>query len=101
MTDINKLIQSGVSFKIEINAEDLKNFGSEIATKSFEALQKQAKKESDVRYITGNKVCEILDISRVTLWNWDKKGITNPIRMGNLKRYRCSDIDSIGEQKSI
>ena len=99
MPNIDKLIQSGANVKIEVSIEDLKDFGRDIAKESFEALQKQAKKESDVRYITGNKVCEILDISRVTLWQWDKKGITKPIRMGNLKRYLSSDIDGMGIQK--
>lgn len=97
MLNIDKLIQSGANVKIEVSIEDLKNFGRDIARESFQALQKQAKKESDVHYITGNKVCEILDISRVTLWNWDKKDITKPIRMGNLKRYLRSDIDAIGQ----
>ncbi|MHA1213000.1 MAG: helix-turn-helix transcriptional regulator [Candidatus Heimdallarchaeota archaeon] len=96
--DIDKLIQSCASIKIEVTAEDLKNFGKLIATKSFEAIQSQASQKSDSQYITGEKVCEILDISRVTLWQWDKKGITKPIRMGNLKRYRRSDIDAIGQE---
>ncbi len=98
MTDINKLIQSGASIKIEITPEELKSFGNEIATKSFEAIQKQVSQEPEYRYITGNKVCEILEISRVTLWQWDKKGITKPIRMGNLKRYKLSDINAIGQE---
>jgi len=96
MTDIAKLIQSGASIKIEVTVEDLKSFGREIAVESFEALRSNATKGSECLYITGDKVCEILDISRVTLWNWDKKGITKPIRMGNLKRYMRSDIESIG-----
>lgn len=98
MYNINKLIEAGINFKIEIAAEDLKNFGEEIATKSIEVIQEKLKKESDANYITGKKVCEILDISRVTLWHWDKKGITKPIRIGNLKRYRRSDIDTIGQE---
>ena len=44
------------------------------------------------RFFTTDQVCEILSISRVTLWSWDKKGITRPIKIGNLKRYRLSDI---------
>jgi predicted DNA-binding transcriptional regulator AlpA len=98
MTDIKELIQSGASIKIEITAEDLKNFGNEIATKSLEAIQNQASQESDSQYLTGQKVCEILSISRVTLWQWDKKEITKPIRFGNLKRYRRSDIDAMGQE---
>lgn len=96
--DIDKLIQSGANIKIEITPEDLKEFGLEIATRSFEALRDQPLKESGTIYISGERVCEILDISRVTLWQWDKTGITNPIRLGNLKRYRQSDIDALGKR---
>ncbi len=95
--DIGKLVQSCANIKIEVTVEDLENFGGLIATKSFEAMQSQESQESNARYLTANRVCEILDISRVTLWQWDKKGITKPIRMGNLKRYRRSDIDAIGK----
>lgn len=45
------------------------------------------------RFFTADQVCEILSISRVTLWSWDKKGIIRPIKIGNLKRYKLSDID--------
>ena len=99
MPNIDKFIGAGVNVKIEVSVEDLKNFGRDIAKESFEALKKHDNKESDCRYITGNRVCEILDISRVTLWQWDKKGITKPIRMGNLKRYLSSDIDGMGIKK--
>jgi len=101
MTNINELIQSGANLKIELSVEDLRNFGQEIAAKSVEGLEEHLKNQSESQYLTGTRVCELLDISRVTLWQWDKKGITNPVRMGNLKRYRRSDIDSIGEHKSI
>ena len=100
MSDINELIQSGANIRLEVSATDLKNFGDEIVKESIEALKKQAIEDSECHYINGNKVCEILDISRVTLWQWDKKGITRPIRMGNLKRYRRSDIFNMAKQRT-
>jgi len=27
------------------------------------------------------------------LWSWDRKGITKPLRIGNQKRYRKSDVE--------
>ena len=48
------------------------------------------------KYLTVDQVCELLSVSRVTLWAWDKKKITKPVRIGNLKRYRLSDIEKIG-----
>ena len=51
------------------------------------------------KYVTTDQVCEKWNISRVTLWSWDKKGLTNPLRIGNLKRYRLSEIESLGKTR--
>lgn len=46
-------------------------------------------------YLKSDDVCELLGISRVSLWTWDKKGITRPVYFGNQKRYRLSDIEKM------
>ena len=51
------------------------------------------------RLLTTSETCERLGIQRVTLWQWDKKCITEPVRVGTLKRYRESDIEAIIEKK--
>jgi hypothetical protein len=53
-----------------------------------------------MKYLTTDQVCELLSVSRVSLWSWDKKGITKPIRFGNVKRYRLSDIEALGNEGS-
>jgi len=37
------------------------------------------------RYLTPAPVCEALQVSLVTLWSWDKKGITRPLRIGTQR----------------
>jgi predicted DNA-binding transcriptional regulator AlpA len=65
---------------------------------SISALAKRPQPEQPTRerYLTVDEVCKILSVSRVTLWSWDKKEIVNPVRIGNLKRYRLSEIESLG-----
>ena len=46
-------------------------------------------------YLKSDDVCELLGISRVSLWTWDKKGITKPVYFGSQKRYRLSDIEKM------
>jgi len=58
-------------------------------------------KNEETQILTVNRVCEKLEITRVTLWDWDKKGITKPIRLGNLKRYRLSDIEELLKKKEV
>jgi predicted DNA-binding transcriptional regulator AlpA len=48
------------------------------------------------KYLTVDQVADMLSVSRVTLWSWDRKGILNPVKIGNLKRYKLSEIESLG-----
>jgi predicted DNA-binding transcriptional regulator AlpA len=48
------------------------------------------------KFLTVDQVAEMLSVSRVTIWSWDKKEILNPVRIGNLKRYRLSEIENLG-----
>ena len=51
----------------------------------------QPKKQAE--YLTRKEVAKILKVSLVTLSDWNKKGILNPYRLGNLIRYKRSEID--------
>jgi predicted site-specific integrase-resolvase len=53
----------------------------------------------DPQFYSAEKVCEILDIARSTLVEWDKKDITKPKRIGNLKRYLREDIEALGTER--
>jgi excisionase family DNA binding protein len=44
-------------------------------------------------YLTRQETAKILKVSLVTLSDWNKKKILNPYRLGNLIRYKRSEID--------
>ena len=44
-------------------------------------------------YLTRKEVAKILKVSLVTLHSWNKKKILNPYRLGNLIRYKRTEID--------
>ena len=77
------------SVKLEISGADLLAFGEAIHKRATE--EKPPEKEEE--YLTASELSEILKVSLVTLWSWDKKGIIKPLRIGNQKRYRKSDIE--------
>jgi|GEM_PF-3057937 len=52
-------------------------------------------KVEEEEYLTPSEFAQSLKISMVTLWHWDNKGIIKPLRVGNLKRYRRSDLEKI------
>jgi predicted DNA-binding transcriptional regulator AlpA len=98
MADKEKQLTKGVILKLELSDEALIEYSSAIAFKTAEILNKQVNPEPACIYISGENVCKMLDISRTTLWQLDKKGITKPIWLRNVKRYRVSDIEAIGKQ---
>jgi hypothetical protein len=77
---------------INVNASDLKAF----AEMCIEAGKQMMPKPKDPEeYITSQEIAKALNISLVTLWQWDKNGITSPLRVGNRKLYRRSDLEKI------
>jgi len=54
-------------------------------------LNFQPKKQPE--YLTRKEVAAILKVSLVTLTDWNKKGVLKPYRLGNLIRYKSTEID--------
>lgn len=69
--------------------EEIANLKKMVSKQPEQPIQKEEE------YLTPSEMAQFLKISMVTLWHWDKKGITRPLRVGNLKRYRNSDLGKI------
>jgi hypothetical protein len=78
--------------KFEATAADLLAFGEYIHRRAEEA---RPEPKAEEEYLTPQEFADALKISLVTLWHWDGKGITQPLRIGNKKRYRRSDLEKI------
>lgn len=57
--------------------------------------QEKPEPKDPEEYLTPQQFAEALQVSLVTLWSWDRKGITRPLKIGNAKRYRRSDLEKI------
>ena len=80
------------NLNITAKASDLQEF----ARLCIEAGRQEKPEAKDPEeYLTPQQFAEILQVSLVTLWSWDRKGITKPLRIGNQKRYRRSDLEKI------
>jgi Helix-turn-helix domain len=96
MIDLNVLKENpelAKSVRFEISGADLLAFGESIHKNAIIESEKNSPK--DEVYLTPAQFAESLQVSLVTLWSWDKKGITKPLRIGNAKRYRRSDLEKI------
>jgi hypothetical protein len=96
MIDLNLLKENpelAKNVRLEISGADLIAFGKTIHQSVITECEKNAPK--DEVYLTPQQVADLWGVSLVTLWSWDNKGITKPIRLGNTKRYRKSDFEKI------
>ena len=81
------------SIRVEITGADLLAFGEFMHEYALAEVNKTPKVVEE--YLTPKQFAEALQVSLVTLWHWDKKGITKPLLIGKLKRYRRSDLEKI------
>lgn len=97
--NIDKLLQNPENIRVDLKLTDLREFGREIIKEYVESSHLETNLQNqEGQYIKTEKVCEKLDISRTMLWTLDKRGVTKPVRLGNVKRYLLSDIEALGKQ---
>lgn len=101
MIDLTVLINNpelARNIKLEVTGSDLVAFGEWMHNTLNTESQKNTPKNPE-EYLTPSQFAEALQISLVTLWNWDKRKITRPLHIGSKKRYRRSDLELILNQK--
>ncbi len=50
-------------------------------------------------FLSREETMEKFHISSATIWRWKKCGYLVPVRVGNMDRYRLSDINAILVEK--
>jgi len=83
------------SLTISTNPADLKEF----AEYCYEIGKSERPEPTPETYLTPKQVATKLHISNVTLWHYDNKGITSPVRIGGKRLYRNSDIEEILQKR--
>lgn len=59
--------------------------------KMKERLEQQQQKKED--YLTVKEVCEMLNVTKPTLWRWAKLNYLVPTKVGKKNFYKASDIE--------
>jgi predicted DNA-binding transcriptional regulator AlpA len=76
---------------VNLKANDFLSFAKELAERLKPEPSTILPEE---KYLTADEVANKLGVTRVTLWQWNKKEILKPLKIGNVLRYRQSDIDA-------
>lgn len=93
---IHDIIESGANVTIAVSASDLRDFARKIVEETRQELVREIAEEKSEVYYSVDQVMSILNVSKMTLWRWNKKDdFLHPIKVGGLLRYRKSDVDKI------
>ena len=102
MTKLN-LIEIAKEFPtmtISVSVEDLLKANKELVSETVKALEQKITDAKAETYPSVDKVCEMLDVSKPTLWRWEKSQYLVPVRIGGKVRYRMSDVKRILDERS-
>lgn len=79
-----------------LSAKDLLDFANEIlaGAKMIAQLELEKSQYCD-ELLTIEEVCELLKVSKMTLYRWDKLGFLKKIEVGGKRRYRKSDVEAV------
>ena len=95
MINITELAQCAPAINITITAADLKDFATQLIAETKAELEQSISDCKAETYLSGEKVMEMLEISKTTLWRWKQRGYLVPVRIGGNDRYKSSDINRI------
>ena len=87
--NVNDLINAGMNVSITMTPADLEEFALTIIDKVNQARDQEQQPES---YMTPDEVARVFDVTKNTLWRWDKIGYLKPVRCGRRLHYKRSDV---------
>ncbi len=77
---------------ISIKVGDLIEANETLINRTKEQLEQIVTDANTETYPSREKVAELLDVDKSTLWRWAKRGLLVPIEIGRKRRYRMSDV---------
>jgi len=97
MNDLIKIAKECPSLNITIQAGELLEMAQYCIYETKKQIEQQLSEEATEKYISPQKVAELLECDLSTIWRHDKRGYLKPVYFGAKKRYRYSDIRKILE----
>ena len=94
--EIKDILTSGANVNITISANDLRTFLAEVAQEVVNKEKAAEAARNADETMTQKEVCKFLNISKSTLWRWERDNYLLPAgRMGRSPQYLKSDVQRI------
>lgn len=96
--EILELIKENSNINITIKGDELMKFADYVISKTRQEINTVIEEERKEKYLTRAEVCEALNVTLMTLYNWNKSGYLKAIKIGKMVKYKKSDIENLLKQ---
>ena len=93
----NNFFQNCTNVQIVCSLSDLRQLFKDWYDEQREKEQQQSQQQKKGKYLTTIEVCRLLDVTKPTLWRWQKLNYLVPIKVGRKNFYKSSDIEKLRE----
>ena len=90
-----KQLQSNSNVQIVCNLADLRQIFTDWQREQREKDLQQKQHQKQKEYLTVKETCEVLNVTKPTLWRWSKLNYLVPVKVGKKNYYKSSDIESL------
>lgn len=93
--DIENIIKENSDINITIKVKELMQFAEYLIEKTRQEINSVIEEEQKEKYLTREEVSRALSVTLMTLYNWDKSGYLEAVKIGKAVKYKKSDIDKL------
>ena len=95
LLDIEKLITENPNVIFQVTGADLKAFAEQLLIGAKAIAMQEAEDAAKNKLLSVEEAAELLSVSKMTLYRWDKNDVLKRVEIGGQRRYRKSDIDRL------
>ena len=95
LLDIEKLITENPNVIFQVTGADLKAFAEQLLFGAKAIAMQEAEDAAKNKLLSVEEAAELLSVSKMTLYRWDKNDVLKRVEIGGQRRYRKSDIDRL------
>jgi len=81
---------------LQINMGDLCEFAHQLINNASDIARLQLERaDLSKELLTIDEVVDMLNVSKMTLWRWDKSGLLTKSDIGGVRRYHRSEVEAL------
>lgn len=88
-------LQLNSNVQIVCNINDLRQIFNDWQQEQQQKEQQKQQQQEKESYLSVAEVCQLLNVTKPTLWRWSKLNYLVPVKVGKKNYYKRSDIEAL------